>query len=198
MAEFVPDICFKYHAACYLTHSAIEAVLQLKRAHNLVPEQVAAVEVMVNAGHFDVCNIQRPATGLEAKFSLRFTVAMALAGEDTASIRLFTDALTARADLAALRDRVTVVAHDRPRPETRVTVRTLAGDSHSAEVNVAVPATDLDAQWRRLLGKFHTLVAPRLGSARAEALEHGCRRLAELPDVRELAAHAQQTTDEAS
>jgi 2-methylcitrate dehydratase PrpD len=29
---------------------------------------------------------RRPATGLEAKFSLRFTVAMALAGEDTADI----------------------------------------------------------------------------------------------------------------
>lgn len=193
MAEFVPGICFKYHAACYLTHSAIEAVLQLKRAHNLVPEQIAAVEVKVNAGHFDVCNIQRPATGLEAKFSLRFTVAMAMAGEDTASIRLFSDALTARADLAALRDRVTVVAHDRPRPETRVTIRTVAGDSHSAEVNVAIPATDLDAQWQRLLAKFHTLVEPRLGSARAQSLEHGCRRLAELPDVNELAAHTQQT-----
>ena len=36
-------------------------------------------DVYVNAGHFDVCNIQAPATGLEAKFSLRFTVALALA-----------------------------------------------------------------------------------------------------------------------
>ncbi|MFU8815901.1 MAG: MmgE/PrpD family protein [Pseudomonadales bacterium] len=187
MPEFVPDICFKYHAACYLTHSAIEAMLQLKRAHNLAAEQVAAVEVMVNAGHFDVCNIARPATGLEAKFSLRFTVALALAGEDTASIRLFSDALTARADLVALRDRVSVVAHERPRPETRVTVRTVGGETFSAEANVAIPATDLDAQWRRLSAKFHTLVEPILGASRTQALADCCRRFADLADLGQLA-----------
>ncbi len=105
--DYVPDICFKYHAACYLTHSAIEAALQLKRTHRLDARNVKSVEIRVNRGHFDVCNIAEPASGLEAKFSLRFTVALALAGEDTASIRLFTDALTRRKDLVALRDKVT-------------------------------------------------------------------------------------------
>jgi 2-methylcitrate dehydratase PrpD len=186
-AEFVPDICFKYHAACYLTHSAIEALLQLRRDHDLAPELVAAVEIRVNAGHFDVCNIACPTTGLEAKFSLRFAGALALAGEDTASIRLFTDALTARPDLVALRDRVTVVAHDRPRPETRVTVRTAAGEIFSAEANVAIPATDLDAQWQRLGAKFRALVEPVLGAGAARSLEEGCRHLAELPSLQKLA-----------
>jgi 2-methylcitrate dehydratase PrpD len=185
-AEFVPDICFKYHAACYLTHSAIEALLQLKRAHGLTPERIAAVEVKVNAGHFDVCNIQRPATGLEAKFSLRFTAALALAGEDTASIRLFTDALTTRPDLVALRDRVTVVAHERPRAETEVRVRTISGETYTAAANVGIPATDLEAQWQRLGAKFQTLVEPLLGAVQTEALAQGCRHLAELPDLRKL------------
>lgn len=185
--EFVPDICFKYHAACYLTHSAIEAALQLRRTHALTPQKVEAVDVWVNAGHFDVCNIQQPATGLEAKFSLRFTVALALAGEDTASIRLFTDALTRRRDLVALRDRVTIHAHASPRPETRVRIRTRDGASAETEANVAIPATDLDAQWQRLAEKFHTLAAPTLGSAAADAVEDHCRHLADLGGVRRLA-----------
>jgi 2-methylcitrate dehydratase PrpD len=186
-AEFVPDICFKYHAACYLTHSAIEAVLQLKRSHNLTPEQVVAVDVHVNAGHFDVCNIARPGTGLEAKFSLRFAAALALAGEDTASIRLFTDALTTRPDLTALRDRVTIHAHDRPRPETRVSVRTVAGETVTAEANVGIPATDLEAQWLRLGGKFHALADPVLGVGRARSVEEECRHLPDRPDLSTLA-----------
>lgn len=180
--EFVPDICFKYHAACYLTHSAIEAARELARANALKPERIDSVEVRVNRGHFDVCNIEAPKTGLEAKFSLRFTVALALAGEDTASIRLFTDELTRRRDLVALRDRVRVVAHERPRPETRVRVRTSDGRRFEAEANVAIPLTDLDTQWQRLTEKFHTLTEPVLGSAGADIVEDCCRRLPDLDD----------------
>lgn len=179
--DYVPDICFKYHAACYLTHSAIEAALQLRRSHDLMPRQIEAVEIWVNRGHFDVCNIARPATGLEAKFSLRFTQALALAGEDTASIALFTDELTQRPDLADLRERVTVHAHAQPRPETRVRIRTKAGTTLDAEANVAIPAADLDAQWQRLTEKFHVLAAPVLGRGAAEAAEDLCRRLPDLP-----------------
>jgi 2-methylcitrate dehydratase PrpD len=184
--EFVPDICFKYHAACYLTHSAIEAALQLARCHDLRPERVDAVEVRVNPGHFDVCNITEPVTGLEAKFSLRFTLALALAGEDTASIRLFTDELTKRRDLVELRDRVTVLAHEHPRPETQVRIRTTDGQWFDGEANVAVPATDLDAQWQRLTEKFHTLTDPVLGPAAAETVEDCCRRLPDLDNLGEL------------
>jgi len=185
-AEFVPDICFKYHAACYLTHSAIEAALELKRSHRLQPKQIEAVDVWVNAGHFDVCNIAEPATGLEAKFSLRFTIAMALAGEDTASIALFSDALTRRRELVALRDRVTVHAHEQPRPETRVRIRTRDGASMTTEATVAIPATDLDAQWQRLAEKFHTLADPLLGAAAADILEDVCKRLADCPSLAPL------------
>jgi 2-methylcitrate dehydratase PrpD len=177
----VPDICFKYHAACYLTHSAIEAALQLRRSHDLMPRQIEAVEIWVNRGHFDVCNIARPTTGLEAKFSLRFTQALALAGEDTASIALFTDELTQRPDLAGLCERVTVHAHARSRPETRVRIHTNAGTTLDAEANVAIPAADLDAQWQRLTEKFHVLAAPVLGRRAAEAVEDLCRRLPDLP-----------------
>lgn len=184
--EFVPDICFKYHAACYLTHSAIEAVLTLRRNERLDARSIEAVEVQVNRGHFDVCNIAAPATGLEAKFSLRFTVAMALAGEDTASIALFTDALTARPDLVALRERIAVVAHPSPRPETHVRITTRDGRVLEAEANVAIPATDLDAQWQRLTEKFHTLAAPVLNTDGADAVEDACRRLPDLAGLGEL------------
>ena len=34
-------------------------------------------------------------------------------------------------------------------------------------MNVAIPMTDLDAQWQKLDRKFHALVGPRFGADRA-------------------------------
>jgi len=186
IADWVPDICFKYHAACYLTHSAIEAARTLQTQHGLDPAEVDTVEVWVNQGHFGVCNIQHPSSGLEAKFSLRLTVALALAGEDTASIRLFTDALTTRADLVALRDRIIVRAHERPRAETRVIIRTAAGSTLDAEANVAIPLDDLELQWQRLTAKFQSLVEPVLGLRATRAVLDQCLAFDELASLEPL------------
>jgi 2-methylcitrate dehydratase PrpD len=180
VADYVPDICFKYHAACYLTHSAIEAARELRSTHGLRPADISAVDVWVNEGHFGVCNIPAPATGLEAKFSLRLTVALALAGEETASIRLFTDTLTRRTDLVALRDRVTVHAHPSPQPETRVVIHTTGGRQLTHETNVGIPVRDLELQWDRLSQKFRSLAAPIIGSQEAATVLRRCRQFSNI------------------
>jgi 2-methylcitrate dehydratase PrpD len=184
---FTQDICFKYHAACYLTHSAIEATRELCQANRFDPNQIDAVEVRVDKGHLRVCNIQEPATGLEAKFSLRLTTAMALNGYDTASIALFDDPLTRDPDIVRFRDKVSVIPHEARRPETVVTIRTTDGQAHEAAVNVAIPMRDLEAQWDKLTAKFLTLAVPVLGADRAENVVATCRALDELGSVAELA-----------
>ncbi len=167
---YTQDICFKYHAACYLTHSSIEAVNKLCRLNAFDPNDIESLEIRVDAGHFRVCNILEPSSGLEAKFSLRFTAAMALAGVDTASIEIFTDALTQQPELTAFRNKVRVVAHESPNPDSIVTITTRDGSTHREAVNVAIPERDLDAQWEKLEHKFHTLVDERAGRAHAEEL----------------------------
>ena len=105
---WVVEALFKYHAACYLTHDSIEAANQLRIEAHIAPDAIEAVTVRVPGGHLGVCNIQAPATGLECKFSLRMTTALALAGEDTFQEALFSDATAQRPDLVALRDRVSI------------------------------------------------------------------------------------------
>ncbi|MCP5180377.1 MAG: MmgE/PrpD family protein [Pseudomonadales bacterium] len=173
---YTPEICFKYHAACYMTHSAIEATRALMQRHQLAAGDVQAVEITVNEGHFGVCTIPAPVTGLEAKFSLRFTAAMAMAGEDTAGIDAYTDELVARPELVALRDRVDVIAWDTPHPETRVRML-VRGDWLEEQCNVGIPMTDLSAQWQRLATKFHALADPVVGRVRADAIEDWCHHL---------------------
>ncbi|HEY5644803.1 MAG TPA: MmgE/PrpD family protein [Pseudomonadales bacterium] len=184
--SFTQDICFKYHAACYLTHSAIEATRSLSASNRFRPGDITGIDVHVDKGHFRVCNIQEPRTGLEAKFSLRLTTAMALSGLDTASITLFDDALTRDPDLIRFRDLVTVHAHEQSRPETVVRIHTADGQTYEAAVNVAIPMRDLDAQWTKLEAKFLTLTVPVIGDDRAHRAAALLRDLERVDDLTEL------------
>lgn len=163
---------FKYHAACYLTHSSIEACRGLRESHGLMPDRIARVRLRVAEGHLNVCNIADPATGLEAKFSLRHTAAMALAGVDTGAAGSYTDAIAALPDLTALRARIEIEPQASARTMTtgaEAVVDTTDGLTLTNAFDVGIPATDLDGQEDRLTAKFHALADPVLG-ARAGAL----------------------------
>lgn len=183
----VPDTLFKHHAACYLTHASINAARQL--AAKVPAHEIDTVEVHVAPESLDVCAIAEPATGLEAKFSLRATTAMALLGDDTTDAAAYTDARAGHPELVALRDRVTVVpVPGRTGTCSRVVVVTATGDRLEAEDDTGRPAPDLDAQWTSLAAKCRGLVRPVLGDDRAEELVAAVAGLAELASARELAA----------
>ena len=196
-AAYVPGICFKYHAACYMTHSSIEAILAIMRQHQVSAACIEAVEITVNESHLGVCNIHNPVSGLEAKFSLRFTAAMAMAGEDTASISAYTDNLVSQPTLTALRDRVTVRARAEPLPESRVRMHVSGTGSASpsiastwleADCDVGIPLQDLELQWQKLSTKFHALADPLIGRDRANAIEGFCQTLDSQNDLHPLLA----------
>src|SRR5580692_4828297 len=96
---------FKYHAACYMTHAPIECGRQL-REQGVAPTEITAIRLKLHFGTDKVCNIPAPTDGLEAKFSLRQTVAMALSGIDTASLGAYSVATATDPTLVALRERV--------------------------------------------------------------------------------------------
>ena len=175
--SFVPDTNYKYHAAGYLVHSAIEAAKALQAEHGFTTDDVESIEIKVDSGHFTTVNIPSPGTGLEAKFSLRFAVAMALHGVDTARIESFNDDIVREPALVETRDKAHVVAFDEPAADTRVTITTTDGRVVSLDVNVASPERDLELQWRKLEAKFHSLVDPLLGPDSAGQLVAWCRDL---------------------
>ncbi len=165
----IRGVLFKYHAACYGTHSSIEGILKLKEEHHLEPGDVAAIELRVPVGALAMCNIHEPKTALEGKFSLRFTSALALGPGDTQETS-FTDSRVLEPDLVAIRDRVTVIGEDDVVRGTQVTLRLSDGRELREAVDVNIPATDLDRQWQRLAAKFRGLAAPVIGERQAEDL----------------------------
>ena len=56
---------FKYHAACYLTHAAIESAGRIREQDGFSLHSIREVIVRVNPGCDTVCNIPEPETGLE-------------------------------------------------------------------------------------------------------------------------------------
>jgi len=160
----IADNLFKYHASCHQTHAAIEALRALQAEHGFLSSDVVKVTLRHDAGADAICNIARPSTGLEIKFSLRMIAALALAGVDTAVVTNFSDAKARDPGLQALRDKVEVTfAHDWPLTRSEVTVQLADGRVLDGRYDSGLPERDLGRQQTRVLAKFHLLVGPLVG-----------------------------------
>ncbi len=152
----IAETLFKHHAACHLTHAAIEGVRSLR--HTAPPAEVQEVILTVHPSILDVCGIPEPDTGLEGKFSLRCTAAMALLGIDTANPQVFVDALIRRDDVQHTLRRVTVETDPSlTTMQTRVNLLWGDGERREAWHDTNLPERDLDRQQQQLLAKFESL-----------------------------------------
>ena len=180
---------FKYHAACYLTHAPIECAKEIRLRSNFPPERVKKILLRIDAGADKVCNIESPKTGLEAKFSLRQTVAMALTGVDTANLDSFTDQVTQEPRMKALREKMTIEfqpkwAHSLAAMAIELDDGTTVETTHDS----GIPWPDVAKQRQAIEAKFDSLVTPVLGGAGARRLRDLIDRIDTLDDVGELAA----------
>src|SRR5882762_7747152 len=162
---------FKYHAACYLTHAPIECARRLREEHRLVPEVIAGITLRLDASCERVCNIPAPVDGLRSKFSLRQTVAMALAGVDTASLDAYSTENALDPGLVRLRDRVRLDWQDSwPQTLSELEIELDGGRRVAARHDAGIPAADITEQGARLAAKFDALVEPVLGASRTREL----------------------------
>jgi 2-methylcitrate dehydratase PrpD len=175
---------FKYHAACYLTHGPIECARSLRERHGVRPEEVARLILSLDRSCDRVCNIPAPSDGLEAKFSLRQTVAMALSGVDTASLAAYSAATATDPGLVRLRDKLVLDFHDNwPQAAAELEVALADGRVLRASHDAGIPSADIAAQGERLAAKFDALARPALGAARTRELRETILGLDTLADV---------------
>jgi 2-methylcitrate dehydratase PrpD len=184
---FLRQNLFKYHAACYMTHAAANAIAETMTAHALSPDAVERIVVTADQSLNSVCNIAEPDTGLGMKFSLRTVAALSMLGRDTSALSSFTDAAAGEPDIATARGKIEVQLAD-IRPITRTGIRLIATDGRAieAEHDSGKPETDLDVQRSRLQGKFRALAGEVLGAARAEQLLAIIDALDTQPDIAAL------------
>ena len=155
--QYIRDDLFKYHAACYLTHSSIEAAEMLHAQHKFNTDEIAHIDVHVADAHLNVCNIQAPTSGLEIKFSLRHCIALKLAGRDTGSIDTYSDEAANDPDLIAIQQKVKVHGGEPGTTAARVEINLSNGEKLVQSTDVGIPAKSLDKQGEKLRAKFISL-----------------------------------------
>ncbi len=184
---WIANNLFKYHASCYMTHAAIESARKLREQHRFAPDQVERIAVRIDESCDRICNIPAPATGLEAKFSLRLTTAMGLTGADTSRLSTYSAAVAADPVLIGLRDKVSFdFRTDISNTFTEIELLLRDGTKLTAHHDSGVPATDVARQGTRLEAKFAALAEPILGTAKAARSIAEIGRLESLADIRSI------------
>jgi aconitate decarboxylase len=104
-----PGVGFKKHPSNYFTHRPIDAALELRNKVNLDPAQIASVEI--DFPRFQYVDRPFPKTGLDGKFSIQYTTAIALL-DGRVTIESFSDARRFAPDVEDLLKRSQLIFRD--------------------------------------------------------------------------------------
>ena len=107
-----PEVKYKFHACCHGLHAFLEALDELKTKNNFNPDSIEKISIQTQPSWLQVCNIDSPKTGLEAKFSYRLTAAMSLHGVDTGRLDSYNDAICFDEKIVKTRNKVEVIPND--------------------------------------------------------------------------------------
>jgi aconitate decarboxylase len=183
-----PGVGFKKHPSNYFTHRPIDGALLLREKHALNPRQIESVEVVFP--RFDYVNRPQPETGLDGKFSVQYTTAIALLdGEVT--IDSFTNERRFAPDVTALLRRVKLtideaIPPDFDRMHCIVTVTLRDGTCHSERVDKLSGWVGQPLTRAQRLAKFHSCARRVLDRASADRVVALVEKLEQLDDVCEI------------
>jgi 2-methylcitrate dehydratase PrpD len=174
---------YKPFACGIVVHPCIDGCVQLAVANRLAGRDIERIELKVHPLVLELTGKTAPRTGLEGKFSVYHACAAGIlfgrAGEAE-----FADAVVARTDVIALRDRVRATAESAVgEASADVTIICSDGRRFHTFVRHAIGSLERPMSDADLARKFHDLVDPVLTSERATALIAQCATLAASADV---------------
>jgi 2-methylcitrate dehydratase PrpD len=184
----------KKYPACYCTHRALDAMLELLARHPLEPEQIERITVSISDTHALILRNHEPQTGLAAKFSMEFAMAAAVIAR-RAGLAEYTDAFVQRPEVQKLMRRVQVETNQNYDPEVsgasvydQVRVDLAGGGTVTSEkVARAKGHADRRLSEDELFEKFRTCLDAGGARIAPEVLFDRLRRLEDL-SARELTA----------
>jgi 2-methylcitrate dehydratase PrpD len=186
-------ITVKLYPSCAGTHPALDALLDLRHREAITPNAVDRIEIGVDAIAPTVLIHDRPASGLEAKFSMPFCAAAAIV-DGRVGIDTFDEAKLRDPRITAMISRVAMTVDPSldpkapPLTEARVRIVLRDGRSFEQASHGARGYPDRPASPAELDAKFMSCATRALGQpAAARALE-ALRRVEAIDDVRALTA----------
>jgi 2-methylcitrate dehydratase PrpD len=177
----------KPYACGVVLHPLIDAVIAIRNRDRIDPAAVSEIALRVHPLVLSITGVVEPSTGLQSKFSVAHSAAVALA-DGAAGVVQYTDARAKDPQVAALRSKVKAVADDTlRRDEAHAAV---AANGARREIHVAHASGTVDNPMSNaaIEAKFLANAAPVIGDERAGQVRDLVWRLEKLADARELIA----------
>jgi 2-methylcitrate dehydratase PrpD len=184
-------ITVKLYPSCAGTHPTLDALLDLRRQHGFVADDVEAIEIGVDPIVPTILLYDRPSSGLEGKFSMPFCAAAAIV-RGQVGIETFDAAVLHDPAVVALQSRVTMsidATLDAAAPsltQSRVTVKLRDGRTFSASANGARGYPQHPASDDELGTKFIACASRALSTADAARALTAWRSVEQATDMRAL------------
>ena len=197
-----PGIAIKPYPCASLTHPAIDLVLDLVHDRRLTPSSIRGIRVGTNSRMPTALRYPQPQTGLEAKFSMEYCVAVAIL-DGNAGLPQFEDAAVARRDVREVLARIAFEVDPRAdaagldRMATFLTAELADGTVVEAREDYprGTPARPLS--FEDVTGKFADCASyGGFDAAAIAAVVDKVRALGSLSDVRELTASLRRPAKE--
>ncbi len=181
---------YKPFACGVVIHPVIDGCIALRNEHRLAPEQIEAISVKVHPLVLELTGKKTPQTGLEGKFSVYHSAAVAIVHGAAGPLQ-YSDACVRDPMVVRLRDRVTATVGPQVREdEAHVMLRLRDGRILSKHVEHAIGSVQRPMSNADLEAKFRDLARDILPEAQVERLLALCWSLAELGDTAEVARAA--------
>ena len=181
---------YKPFACGIVIHPAIDAAIQLRNENNLTADMVDRVELRVHPLVIELTGKKTPQIGLEGKFSVYHSVAVAMI-EGAAGERQYSDRAVRDARTIALRDRVNATIDPAIKPEqVDMVVKLKDGRTLHKFIAHAIGSVEVPMSDKQLEAKFSDLADGVIPAAQARALMDACWQVEQLPDASAIARAA--------
>ena len=177
----------KPYACGVVLHPLIDAVIAIRNRGAIDAASVDEISLRVNPLVLSITGVVEPSTGLQSKFSLVHSAAVALI-DGAAGVAQYSDARAADPKVAALRRKVKAVADETLRKDEAYAAVTAAGKRHEAHIAHASGTADNPMSDTAIEAKFMANAAPVIGRERAEQARDFVLALETQPDMRALIA----------
>ena len=186
---------YKPFACGIVIHPSIDGCVQLRNSNRLPIDDIERIDLRVHSLVLELTGKTAPRTGLEAKFSVYHACAAGIVLGEVGE-HAFSDEVVARADVIAVRDRIKAsVDNGIDEASADVTITCKDGRKLHVFIEHAIGSLERPMSDADLQRKFHGLVDPVLGSARAARLIEQCATLSGAADVRALTASARASAE---
>jgi 2-methylcitrate dehydratase PrpD len=180
-----PGVGFKKHPSNYFTHRPIDAALALREEHALKAPDIAAVKVTFP--RFEYINRPQPESGLDGKFSVQYTTAVALLDGEV-SVDSFTNERRFAADVVALLPKIELVFDDAIPPDfdhmhAIVEIATTDGRQLARRIDKLSGWIGSPLTREQRLKKFHSCARRVIDDASANRVLEAVEKLEALADI---------------